>query len=697
MFFFAIYFEHNIGNEPYIADICTKLLNVFRSKGYVDTSSEIKLLEQFDDQFRKITFFLILNTEASFKYDLTNDHAVCHLLNVMPTIPKCLLLACVWALHLDKYFYECISYTPIWFAFQFVEDTVDSLKYADPYETLDRVQNMVKAIYLNIARSDYRAMNTVDKKIILSKYYNVTMDLLRHFFSPDAEKFEKWTKKKLYKYSGYVLKHNLEMILFCFKLYQTKPTMALPCTKYDIYSLMREREPLIDNNSERYSDAVDETLLKLNTTLLNSLQYNVMQVDCHAYLYWVEIDLDDNTTLQRAVGEGAYHLEHLINQNECFQHDVVVQLKTIAIKPQTLEECVAGSTIGEMITKLEKMTGNEPELQVWLRGYLNYGDLVLANEECLETLEVHADHLGMENIKTMILFAANIDFDDDQIVEEKLLQIISKALEHFSQPEIFEIIHYSIESRKIRDNYLKAEQFEQTLIEVFNKHTYNKEPKAFLKLLIQDPQHFYEKVFEEALTSPIQLKHMLDIIQGTLTLSKTYIEDNIKTVIEVKSQVKEQNVQQLIPQFIAGLYSLEIVPSKQFIIDQLYKTHLMKAMQEENTTKVLLIMKIFLQISQSHRFDDIAAPILVMAAQILEYYRWNLLNFSDELVELITKTIEFIYEISKKFLPEASDQGNIYEMMDFKAKLKKYVAFVFLYFFFQIKNGSFPKLLPTAH
>lgn len=631
-------------------------MSLFQSKGYLDAQNS-EPLERYENNLRRITLFMILNTEATFKYDLMNDHTVSHLLNAIPQMPQCLLLCCIWGAHLEKYFYECISYTPIWFAFQFVEDAVDSLKYADPYQTLDRVDNMVKSIYLNIARSDYRQMDIVDKKIILGKYYNVTMDLMRHFFSPDAEKFEKWTKKKYHKYSGYLLKHILEMILFCFKLYQHKPRVSLPDEKYDIYTLMREREPLIDNYSEIYSDAVNEMLLKLNTVLLNSLQHNVMQVNCHAFLYWVEIDLDDDTTLQRAVGEAAYHVQQVINQNECFQHDVNAQLKTISIKPLTMEERVAGSTIGEMIDKLERLTGNEPDLPLWLRGFLNYGELVLGNDECLEALQPHADYLKLDNVKSIIQYAANVNFDEDGIVEERLLEIFFKSLDHFDESQILELVQYSIENRKTNETYLKTEQFDQSLIEVFNKYTFDQDKKAFLKLLMQDPKQFYEKAFEEALTTPMQMAHMLNIVQTTSVVSKLYIESNMRNAIEEKSQIKEQNVQQLLPELIAKLFFQNILPCKEFIIDYLYKTYLMKAMKDQCNHKVLLIMKIFLRIAQTYKFDEICAPILVMAAQILEYYRWNLVNFSEELVELITKTIEFINEVSKKFLPIASEQG----------------------------------------
>jgi hypothetical protein len=46
---------------------------------------------KYDVELRKITFFLVLNTDASFKFDLKDDHTICHLLNAFSEFTKFLL------------------------------------------------------------------------------------------------------------------------------------------------------------------------------------------------------------------------------------------------------------------------------------------------------------------------------------------------------------------------------------------------------------------------------------------------------------------------------------------------------------------------------------------------------------------------------------------------------------------------------
>lgn len=647
---------------------------MLKTKGYVDSETG-EPLPEYSAQLRKITFFLVLNTDTSYKYDLMTDHTVSHLLNAFPPMSKCLLLALIWGLSLDKYFYECISFTPIWFAFRFVEDAVDSLKYADPYETLDRVDHLVRAIYTNIARSDYRSVETVEKKIILGKYFDVTMDLLRHFFSPNADGFENWSKRKKYKYTGYVLKHNLELLSHCFNVYQHKP--PLKHSGHCVYSLMHEREPLVDNMRANYSEAVTDTLHRLNMTILNSLQNNVMHVDCNAFMYWVEIDIDEDTTLQRLVGEAAYRIEHLINVNECFQHDVSAQLKTIAIKPQTVEERAAQSTIGELIDKLERLQGDDENIHLWLREFIARGELVLGNAECLEALEQHARSLTAENIRQLIAFAASVDIDNGCVVEEKLIECCLTAFDHLGEAAIVDLIQFSIEQQQQHFSYMQLENFDSFLIEVFNKTSFMYDRKIYLKLLFQNPQLFYDKLFHEALTAEVQMVHMIEILRATTKVFKPFLGTHLNALMETKCDAADRLVAPLVPKLIAQMFHLNVIEPTAFIIDIIYKKYFVPALQSKNLPRITLIINaLLLSVQQKYAFDGFAAPILVMSAQIIELCRWSVISFNDDAVTVVTKTIEFVQEVLKKFLPTAEEKDKKWIL----SKVGGYVPLTKFYF-----------------
>lgn len=640
------------------------MVTLFKRKGYFSVNTS-KPIPGFDGQLRKIVFFLVLNTEATFKYDLMTDHTVCHLINTMPLLPKALLHACIWNSSLDRYFCECIAYTPIWFAYQFIDNVVESLKYADPYETLDRVDQLVRAIYTNIARSDFRHMDAVDKKIILNKYFDITMDLMRHFYAPDAEKFQKWSKNKYRKYMGYVLKHNLEMVLHCFELFQRRPILKCDPIEFDVYALMREREPLIDDHRECYSDVVRDTLHRMNTTLLNSLQYNVMQVDCNAFMYWVEIDIDAEHTLQRVVGEIAHKVEQLIDLNECFAHDVCAQLRSIVVKPLTVPEMIARiETIGEWIEKLEQLADtNNPNIELWLNGFIDRGDLVLGNTECLEALELHTKSLTVPVIKRLILFAVsagcqNDDDDGGGMVEEKLIEICLNSFDQLSNAQIFELIQYSIDEQRSAFGHFQLENFDQFLIEVFNKTTFTQNRNAYLKLLFQSPQLFYDKLFDEALTTDMQMQHMIQVLNETAPIFKNFASNQLNGLIgkRYRSSAADDDADDvhLLPQLLAQLFFAEILPPTQFIVDIFYKQHLVDAMKESDFDRLELLITSLNIIAAKFKFDGMCPPLLVMSAQVLELCRWNLTKFNEQLVSIVNRTIGFVNAILKVFLPNAS-------------------------------------------
>lgn len=629
------------------------MLALFNRKGYYDAATS-KPLPEFDVQLRKIAFYLVLNTEATFKYDLMTDHSVCHLMNTLPALPKALLHAVIWGLHLERHFCEIIAYTPIWFAYQFIDNVVESLKYADPYETLERVDQLVRAIYTNIARSDFRQMETVDKKIILNKYFDITMDLMRHFYSPDAEKFEKWSKNKYRKYMGYVLKHNLNMISHCFELFQKRPSLKSDPIEYNILALMSEREPLIDDHRENYSEIVRDTLHQMNTTLLNSLQYNVMQVDCNAFMYWVEVDIDEEYTLQRLVGEAAYKVEQIINLNECFTHDVSAQLKSIVIKPLTVPEMIARiETIGEWIEKLEKLADtNNEHIELWLNGFIDQGVLVLGNTECLEALELHVKSLTVPIIKRLIQFASNTGNDDEGYVEEKLIEICLNSFDQLSIVQIFEVIQYAIDEQKSAFGNFQLDNFDQFLIEVFNKTTFTQNRNAYLKLLFQNPQLFYAKLFDEALTTEMQMQHMIEILRATSTIFKNFATNQLDDFIERENDSDDS--QELLPKLLANLFTIEILKPSEFIVDIFYKRHLVEAMKKSDYNRLELLITTLNIIAGEFKFEGMCPPLLVMSSQLLELCRWNLTKFTDQHVSIVTKTIEFINSILKVFMPTAS-------------------------------------------
>ncbi|KAG4072637.1 hypothetical protein HA402_004726 [Bradysia odoriphaga] len=635
------------GNEIYITEIAGRLRRYLVSKNYTTTDNEVQH-QLYETELRKITFYLILNTEATFKYNLSEDYNVVHLLGTIPQISKMLLLSLIWELRLNEYFYECIAYAPIWFSLQFIEMAVDSLKFADPHQVLDCVDKLICAIYLNITRSDYRIMGSVDKKIILGKYFDHFCDFLRHFFVPDAEKFSNFSKFKYSLYTGHVLHHNLLMIIKCFGLYKTKPELDVD-KKFLIYSLMSEKDKLLDNHSNVYSEPVNETLHKINTALLNSLQTNVMMVNIDTFLNWVEEDIDDEHTLQSVVGEAAYNVSQLIQLNECFKHDVLAQLKSISIKPLSTEEKAKRATIGDVLNKLDNMLSENDTRSIWIAELISRGLLIFENDECMETLEQNVKYFTVENVVAIVNYIKTAEN-----VEDNVKELVINSIEHMPFTQIHEIIVQLIAMQCETGRTLESDNFSQALVEMFNRSTQELYSKLSFKIMAQNPVQFYKTIFKRALQNEQEIEDLTKFIESTKTVSVKLIDNQLKHLFEIEFDGLNVKERTTIPKFVNRLFFTDVIAKPQFIQTWLYKP-LSKALSEKNHTKIVCFLKSLLLISHRYNFEKLCPPVLVMCGQVLDQCRWDMIKYTDELESIVVIAIDVIREVMKKFLPVGTD------------------------------------------
>lgn len=625
-------------------------MKILKTRNYLTIENVPNILKK--EELRKITFFLVLNTDISLKYDLSQDSNISHLLNTTPLLTKCILMSCIWGLGLEEFFYEIISYTPSWFAFQLLDESITSLKFAKPYEVMKRVDSIIRSIYLNLSRSDYRIMGNVDKKLLLQKFLDFTMELLRHFLTPDSEKFSDWSQWKFYEYYGYVIKHILEVILYCFQLYENKPEFIVE-NVYKKYSLMSEKDKLFNNQSSIYSEITKETLLKINNSLLNCLQNNVMGVSITTFMYWVEIDLDEETTLQKSVGESAFKVFEHLKFNENYEHDVVNQLESIVIRPTPLNDIIKDATIGKIMVKLEKLSNEDTNRNLWMTEFISRGAMVLSNLECLASIEDNYLLLNVENLKTMIFFTQNNELDDEEFT--KIKEIILKSLENFKTDEIQEFILYCLNNFGQEFDDLDLGNFQNSCTEMLNKSTSleNIDLKKYLILLSQNPQAFYSKLFIQMLKNENEFLNILEFFKSSKEITEIFLEENLTKLIQENSTLKE------IPQIIYELYNAEILDSNYFIKNILYQK-VCEQMSSNDLTTLNVLIKSIIKICQKHDLKQLTPPLLVMSGQILDKNRWDLIKYTDLKEQTVVATIELIQCLVKKFIVSAEENHKLW-------------------------------------
>jgi hypothetical protein len=670
------------GNEPYLTEIANRLKSYLKSRNYLDANGEPRI--EFEQQLKRITFYLILNTDVNFKHDITKDIRICHILKSMPQITLCILIFLIWELNLDKFFFRCIAFCPSWFSLQFLSESIDSLRHAQPNEINKRMSGLLKAIYMNICRMDSYIStydghdDTVEKKIILNKMYDQIINLLRRYNTPDADKFVKWSKSKKDRYAGHVLYYLLDVIRRSLHWFQHKPHLEVD----EVFDLVVETEKRIDNHSNTtYSSVLHENLITINTCLLNTLQNVLMTVSFDQYLYWVELDInekdpqnqlpplfEDNEateyTLQYAIGTSAYRLKELINTNECLSHDVESQLNSMCIKPQTLEEKLRLAKLGDLILKLDEINNEDPiEVQKkWFNEFLSRGEFVFGNEECMETVEHCCRLFDGENIKCMLqhLESETLDTSEKQLLEKCLVN----AIDILQIDETIQVVEHLLALFGPKFSFTEIEDFDNLLIGYFNKTTAtNLDVKGYLKIVCQSPRLVHERIFQQLsnLTTE-QVKIVVQLFQSTRNISPIFTAVYLDEYLEPASDsapVSEANMENHIL-FFSELFLKNVMDTVSFM-QKMTKQYLMKALMANNHQILWVNLRIMENILRGRNDLSVVSgsipPLLVLLATCLDRTRWDILTYTQMKENCVLTIIGLVGFVVHQFVVTADENG----------------------------------------
>lgn len=546
-------------------------------------------------------------------------------------------------MNLNEYYYDFLKYSPCWMVLEFLEETFNSLKYGKPYDILIQLENIVQSIYINICRMDYRkTSNETDTKNYLSAFQEHAQIILLEFHTAtDEALFKKKTER--YKFFGYTMRSLIGLILNCFALYKNKPKFQVD-KKFNIFKLVAEKEPEVDNHSDLYSSEVDSCLKLINLALLNTLQSCVMDVTIDMWVDWVEYDapgkeFDGETTLQKIIGEMAYKLTKLINENECFQHDVVKQLETLASKPKELQEIIKEATIGTLLTKIEC---DESKL-LWFNELLERGECVYGNLECLDAIFDNIDFLTIDSVKTIIQEYKKCELQEEEL--EKTHEILQKSFEKFDKQDLLKLCSDLLELYGAEEFHLDYEEDDLVLenINFQNRFTEAILTENYATIIIKNPKFFYKRLlagYED--NDQKQNEIIIQILKETRQLNQffiqKYLEDSICGLSKPDSKV---------PQFLAAIFKENLIERQIFMKEILVK-QMGEALKNENYELILILVSTLKCLIGKMNAESSLVPLLVVVlSTVLDQCRWDLIKYTQLLDSIVETTIFVLQELIK--------------------------------------------------
>uniref|UniRef100_A0A182W4C7 Uncharacterized protein n=1 Tax=Anopheles minimus TaxID=112268 RepID=A0A182W4C7_9DIPT len=567
------------GNGPYIIEVVARLLKYLRVQNYLNTENKVNV--QYEPELRRITMYLLLNTDVSFRYDLIQEPRVNHLLNSLPQLTKCLLMNCIWGLDLDRFFYEMLRYAPLWFSMQFIDQAIVSLKYGKPHEVLIRIESMVCAIYFAMCRTDVDWQNVnraeyVNHQRTLARMSDYVGEMLRFVNTPEASKFEGWSKLRKHRYFGFVLKHMFSMTMACLDLYFRKPAIPVD-PAMSVYQLMDDLH--VDKPAPvEYSQATVGTLLKINHFLLNTLEICIMHVSLECFCYWAEIDLfkdgQESVTLQQIIGESAYRLCEELNSHKHFRHSIVRHLTQFALRPKTLTEKAATLNLGTLMNRFEAADSVE-ERMVYLNEFVNRGEQVFDNAECLEVIEQCSDLLTGTHLRLMIEFDRNTPVEDCELSDErvKLRQLILRTVGELPASEFHHVLTYIATTQEKQFCWYDTSDLVPAVIQLVNRL---QKPAAgnstdvpnVQQLLFQSPEMFFNTLVKSLFSmapggnQDLLVDAIVDIIVRYKTLAKVHLRDHLKLLLVTDLSVCHSPA---LARFAQKLYEQNLFPAHEYV------------------------------------------------------------------------------------------------------------------------------------
>lgn len=202
--------------------------------------------------------------------------------------------------------------------------------------------------------------------------------------------------------------------------------------------------------------------------------------------------------------------------------------------------------------------------------------------------------------------------------------------------------------------------------------------QEFLKLCFENPLQMWLKFFEVSCNSEIQIKNLCKTAKKMGKHADFYINE-IMSSLFAKDTFEERYIPNLITEVYIELFSLKKIEFFKLYINK----NINVLLENEDFDKIAVIVKSLNMIANRNtgpkvlNFGEATAPVLLMAAQVMDKCRWDLISYSDVRDEIVRGSIDLIQNVSKKHLPLASERDRKWIHKAIKGSFKPSTEYYF--------------------
>lgn len=332
-------------------------------------------------------------------------------------------------------------------------------------------------------------------------------------------------------------------------------------------------------------------LSEINKCLLSACEANLKAISVKIFCSWSEFKLENsNQTIQNYVGTYA----HIINEKLLkldlepeFLEELSGMFSAISIKPLSVEEEIQHADLDTIFKNLQNENNNQ---KLWFKKFLS-SDKLLSDEKQINFLKNYLKLCDIEDVHKLLFLTHSLQNNEHiQLDECKLIAL--DALKNLNIEDQLKVI-ITYHELKHFSTFYEQSNFNENLIETFNKIISIDDLNSILYLLIQNPQKVLKNIFEECFKSELKTNLMIELLKHFKPLCQRKIKNESDQVIgiyllkEVCDQYATKEFQQTFVHCIRKITEENIITAEN-VAQEILFPNIYKFMVDKDFENVLL-------------------------------------------------------------------------------------------------------------
>lgn len=341
-------------------------------------------------------------------------------------IPTQLFHRLVEIFELTPFMYEVIMCTPYGFCRDLIEINLEKIKTLDGEAQLEVTENLILALFKSIKRlppnsnlDDPLVSNFNEAMLVFNKDY-LPKDVKRSDFDDE--------QRSITRYDGFRVKT-------IFKIF-------VELIKYNTSSDSYRQYPMYKFKTIRCSPLAGNSIFKKFFDVIMYKCMNMCDFSVHTWLSWYEIQIDELTNLQSAIGHLCFELCRMIDTGviqEQFLKEFKPILSNIAIEKIDFTN-IDTNDIDRMVESIKKVS--KFHLNDWIKKMIENTN-VFSHNGAIEILDSAMDNMNFDCFK-LIVDQCMVHQKNGGSWNESFCTALFKGIKHLDSEEKLNILKYIV-------------------------------------------------------------------------------------------------------------------------------------------------------------------------------------------------------------------------------------------------------------